>query len=644
MSYEFGEFRLDPGDCTLLRAGVPVPLTPKAFDTLLLLVEHRGRLVDKELMMQRLWPDAVVEEANLANNISALRKALGESGNLIQTVPRRGYKFIGQIRDDAPTTENRPPTTRRSLWLAAVAVPLALAFGLLAGRALWRREPPRFTQLTFRRGPIWGARFTPDGQTVVYSASYEGKPSELFVANVNQTTSRPLGAGSAHLLAISRRGELALMLRPHEMAFASVDMLAQMPISGGAPREITDDVQEADWSPDERLAVIRWPTSVVQLEWPIGHVLYKASPPAWLSCLRVSPDGKAVAFLLHESARFDDRGRAVIIEGNDVTRSREFASANGLTWRGNELVISASDDGNNGLWAIDRRGRARVLTRGAARLALFDAAPDGSLLVARETTRAGILAHAAGESGERELSWLDGSWLRDLSADGRTLLFDEEGIAGGSTARVCIRGIDGSPAVDLGAGHALALSPDGRWALARQRFTHPPRLVLIPTGAGQARVLPTPGIVPNDRASWLPDSRRFLFPGNRRTWLYDITTNRLKAVTPRGVIGVINDGTYLAARRQLWPIAGGAPKPIPSLTPDDLVVRLDGRSAIVDGAQSIDRIDLATGRRERLQTFGAQKPAGAVYASPPCVSADARTYAWTYASIWSELFVVEGAR
>src|SRR5437764_645733 len=112
-AFEFGDFRLDPSDCKLLCAGEPVALTPKAFDLLLLLIENRGRLVEKETLMKRLWPDAFVDEANLANNISLLRKALGESANMIQTVPRRGYRFVGDVREEgAPPAATALPDRR----------------------------------------------------------------------------------------------------------------------------------------------------------------------------------------------------------------------------------------------------------------------------------------------------------------------------------------------------------------------------------------------------------------------------------------------------------------------------------------------------------------------------------------------------
>jgi len=291
-SYEFGDFRLDPADCVLRCGGEPVALTPKAFDLLLLLIENRGTLVAKETIMKRVWPDAVVDEANLANNISLLRKVLGDSANLIQTVPRRGYRFVGEVREEGAVAE----PVRRLWWpyaaAAAALIVIALFAGLLAGRRIWRRELPRFNQISFRRGLVWGARFAADGQTVVYSASYEGKPSELFLTRLDQKVSRPLNIVNAHLLALSSRGELALMTKPAVLAYVSIGTLARVPLAGGAPREIATDVQEADWSPDgDRLALIRWNDNVIQVEYPAGRILYRLPPPMWGSGIRVSPRG-----------------------------------------------------------------------------------------------------------------------------------------------------------------------------------------------------------------------------------------------------------------------------------------------------------------------------------------------------------------
>src|SRR5215468_7506655 len=100
--YEFGHFRLDAAEHLLLRDGEAVPLTPKAFDLLLALVERHGRLLEKEELLKKVWPDTFVEEANLASNISQLRKALGEGENghrYIETAPKLGYSFVAMVQE-----------------------------------------------------------------------------------------------------------------------------------------------------------------------------------------------------------------------------------------------------------------------------------------------------------------------------------------------------------------------------------------------------------------------------------------------------------------------------------------------------------------------------------------------------------------
>lgn len=102
--YEFGPFRLAARERLLTRAGVNVSLTPKAFDLLLALVERHGRLVEKEELFQAVWPDTIVEESNLSSNIALIRKALGDGLNgerYIETVPKRGYRFVAEVREVA---------------------------------------------------------------------------------------------------------------------------------------------------------------------------------------------------------------------------------------------------------------------------------------------------------------------------------------------------------------------------------------------------------------------------------------------------------------------------------------------------------------------------------------------------------------
>src|SRR6188508_915757 len=134
--YEFGAFRLDPAERLLVRDGQPVSLTPKAFDLLVYLVEHNGRLVEKATLMAALWPDTIVEEANLAFQVSALRKVLEDGGNgdsLIQTVPTRGYRFAGAVTLSHTPAMARVPTDGGT----DVAAPVVDASG--ARRSPWRR-------------------------------------------------------------------------------------------------------------------------------------------------------------------------------------------------------------------------------------------------------------------------------------------------------------------------------------------------------------------------------------------------------------------------------------------------------------------------------------------------------------------------
>ncbi|HKX28551.1 MAG TPA: transcriptional regulator, partial [Blastocatellia bacterium] len=111
--YSFGPFRLDPNEHLLLHEGKPVSLTPKVFDLLLVLVKHQGRLLEKDELMRAVWPDTVVEEANLSANISILRKALGDGLNeqsLIETVPKRGYRFIAPVREEDEEDSEESPS------------------------------------------------------------------------------------------------------------------------------------------------------------------------------------------------------------------------------------------------------------------------------------------------------------------------------------------------------------------------------------------------------------------------------------------------------------------------------------------------------------------------------------------------------
>ena len=199
-------------------------------------------------------------------------------------------------------------------------------------------------------------------------------------------------------------------------------------------------------------------------------------------------------------------------------------------------------------------GTRRTITRTPGNATLWDASPDGRLVIAHTDDRAVVVAHLPGDATDRNLSWLDASWAADLSLDGRLLLFTETGQGGGPESAAYLRGTDGSPAVRLGAGRALALSPDARWAICSSAYLPSPYLELLPTGAGEPRRLPGNGLSYTG-ARWLPDGKRIIVsaiePGHRtRLYLLELGQGRPNPLTPEGVTTwvVSPDGSTIAAR------------------------------------------------------------------------------------------------
>lgn len=167
--YAFGPFLLDTRERRLLRDGEVVPLTLKAFDLLQVLVENQGHLLQKEELLRRVWPDAIVEENNLTVTISALRKALGEGpteGQYIETVPRRGYRFVADFRASAESTEAvRSPQERRARAFALRAMVLAALAAVAALAWVWKRSTPAATAVPVRSMAVLPFRsLTNDGE------------------------------------------------------------------------------------------------------------------------------------------------------------------------------------------------------------------------------------------------------------------------------------------------------------------------------------------------------------------------------------------------------------------------------------------------------------------------------------------------
>ncbi len=525
---------------------------------------------------------------------------------------------------------------------------------------------PTFQRLTFRRGTILSARFAPDGQTVIYGASWEGQPCRLFSTRPESPESSVLALPEAEILSVSTTGQMAISLDRHWAGrFVWTGIVAQAPLLGGAPREILEDVQWADWGPEGvGLAVVRKVGGKCRVEYPVGTTLFETA--GWLSHVRVSPDGERVAFL-HHPTQGDDGGEVVSVDragARAVTHSEGWITAYGLAWRSaGEIWFTATRVGvARSIWAVPASGgRERLLARTPGELTIQDVARDGRALMTSDNGMVGIMGARPGEPDERDLSLLDWSLLRDISRDGKAILFDETGEGGGEKHGVYVRRTDGSPAVRLGEGVGGSFSPDGRWAVSRTSGSR--QLVLLPVRAGEARPLDVRGLTCHS-ASWLPDGKGILTAANEagagaRLWLCPLDGEKPRPITEEGVeIGffpVSPDGRHVVAQASdfswhLFPMAGGEPQPIPGLEPDDRPVAWTPDGVQLYGFRrgqlpgQVFKLDLAKGTRETHRELRPRDPSGVVEIVPVVQTPDGSGYAYSQHRILSDLFLVDGLR
>ena len=561
----------------------------------------------------------------------------------------------------------------RKRLLAGIAGSLAAALVMLGiGWWLGRGSGPaplaEYKQITFRTGTIGHARFTPDG-SIVYSALWDGGDSQLYLARTDDPGSRELGLKDAELLAISKNGELAVRLRTVVLpGYARLGTLARVPLSGGTPREVLDNVQDADWAPSgDALAIVRYvpEKSHWHLEYPTGKVLVDSS--TWISHPKISPDGKMVAFADHENNTGDDEGSIAVISSDGKSTEKKLSSGwesvQGVVWSpaGDEVWFAATNTGSGDEpRGVSLSGKVRSLTNVPGGMYLEDIR-NGTALAVTNQNRIGIRGTAPGGKEERELGWFGWSILTDISRDGRKILFTEAGDGGGPNYTVFLRDTDGSPPSRIGEGDAMALSPDGKWAI-----TKPPRggpLNLVPVGAGEARQI-THDAVDYDGVTWMPDGKRLLASGieaghGERNYLIDLSNGDAKPVTPDGVAGIhlSPDGRSAAVvgtdgKWEIWAVEGGTFHPIPGLNPSFRVIGWspDGRSLYAisgranERARVVYRVSPESGKMELWKTFGEETSAGLRGVGNIVLSGDGTAYAYLYVVTLSQAFVVTGLK
>ncbi len=606
-------------------------------------------------------PDALTLNPSLSLAAAAVVRRCLEKNPEERFQSARDLAFQLRQLQQGTTGVHAPPPRRARLLLIGLGLGLVVLAVALA--FLWplltTHRAPVFLQIAFHRGGISGARFVPRG--VVYSSAPAGGGQEIWLSLEEGPDSQPLGYKGAEVLA-ARGNELVLSLRRRVVGGERfIGTLARTPV-GGTPREILEDVEDADWDVSgTELAVARSEGlgAGSRLEYPIERTLYRTEGS--IHSLRISRDGRRVAFV-EDPKGLGAGGRIVVVtrEGEAKALTRDWSSARGVAWspEGDEIwFTAAAANSNRALRAVDLGGRERVVFEAPGSLTIWDSAPDGRVLLTRDDKTRSIAGVPPGATVERDLSWFETetTGLAGLSRDGQWLLF-------GDRFGIYARRTNGDPPVKLGLEGAWAddLSPDGSLVLATSAATD--RLWLLPTGVGKPRPLKAHGIRSYAGALFFPDGRRILFNGREadrriRSYVMDDSESPPRALTTEGTwaLSLSPDGKAAAAIEpgqgiSIWPTAGGSPQLVRGSEPGDRPVAWtsDGGSLWVfkrgDLPVSIHRLEIASGRRALWKRIAPSDLAGVHSIAEFYVTPEGHAYFYSFERILSQLYVARGLR
>jgi dipeptidyl aminopeptidase/acylaminoacyl peptidase len=517
----------------------------------------------------------------------------------------------------------------------------------------------RFNRISFERGMVIMARFAPDGNSVIYDASWEGNPSHLYSTPATTPEPRLLDI-NANLFAISRTGEAALGLsgRLSNHMLVRGATLARSPLGGGAPRELLQEVQAAEWSADGNLAVAHYIDGKVRLEYPIGKVLYETA--GWITDIRLSPAGDKIAFLDHGYWP-DDRGTVAVVDlaGNKKTLTEEWESEDGLAWSpdGKEVWFTAAASGiERSLYAVTLSGKRRLLLSVPATLHLFDVYSDGRVLLGAGHERVNMTG-VTGDGKPRDLSWSGWTVVADVSADGKQVLFDEQSEFAGANYTVAVRSVDASPPIKLGDGELAKYSPDGKWVGAVIP-SQPNHFMLLPTGAGQARDIPVDGLHMLQRVGFLKDGRLLLVGAKlndgSRCFVRPLDGGALKPITGEGVLECRGSpdshqlAVYQSGDLWLYDIETGKGHAVPNAEHFLPIRWLDNQTilaaALGEMPTRVFQIDATTGKQKLFKEVEPGDRAGVYQVTSLAASPDGKTIVYSYHQAIYDLYVVEGLK
>jgi serine/threonine protein kinase len=562
---------------------------------------------------------------------------------------------------------------KRSRLLLPAMLLAALAIGAIATWALHRPAVSQaaFTQISFRSAFIRHARFAPDGRTVVYDSTTDGKPTELFSTRTDTIEAQSLHI-PASLLSISSTGELAVTLDTiFDPKFTPTGRLARLPLGGGSTRELMDAVTDADWSPDgSSLAVSHHVGHHFQLEFPPGKVLYQND--GYISDLCFSPAGDKIAFVDH-AILGDDRGTVEVVDlqGNRKALTREFSTIQGLAWpsKGNEIwFTSAVNSEPSSLRAVTLDGKERMLLSSPAKLHLQDVSKDQSVLLSVEDYRDQQILSETQTGKVRDVSSFPFQITEAFSPDGQTLLLNTYVTGSNSDYNLYTQRTDGSAPALIGLGAGLGFSSDGKWVLAADpvNLQH---LRVIPTGVGEQRTLSAPAGMEYLGAAWVPGAKQvlalFQAPGRvPATYIQDLETGTVRAIGKEGRylwsigeqgLGTVSpDGkTFITTdgNKHYWvqPMDGGEPNELKGLSPGDLPLEWHNGSEnifferpIGTDTSEIYDLNLATGKSKLWSHFTPADKSAMLAMRHPIITQDGAHVLYVVQRIFSTLFVANG--
>ncbi len=549
----------------------------------------------------------------------------------------------------------------------AAAVALLVVGGLLGW---WiathlHRADPTFRQLVFGRGYIGSARFTPDGESVVYGAAFGGRPRQMFLTRLDGESSRHMGLPPADILGISQHGEMAISLdRNNFYNWMTKGILAVAPLSGGAPHALLADVCDGDIAADGKsVAIVRCSGTMQTLEFPVDNVLFSTN--GWIGAPRISPAGDAIAFLEHPLLG-DDRGYVSIVDmhGNAKRLTGEWAGEDGLAWSAIDNQVwftSSSHTEQQSLRAVNRSGQQRIILSSVTELSLRDIGKNGDVLLTSMRVSTDL---AMGHRGAKSLHSLDvadeNAGIHGITDDGKAAALVYSGTAGGQDYKTYVARDDTSEPVLLGDGDPTGISPDGQWVIALVP-SDPSKYILYPTGAGESRRFDiSPIRMVKGVTSWSHDSSRVVFTGAEpgkppRVYLLNPATGATRAITPEETSDplITPDGKSVLVKDKskaysIYSVEGGETKRAIGISTTDLPIQWDALSGHVYVwdrilPARIYRLDPNTGKREFWLEIAPADPSGLLYGNI-FISPDGQSFAYHFRKVLTNLFVSHGLR